>query len=154
MELRPPSRQRPARERIVESPLPKGGLGTSRGNPYPVMYPAPGRFGPARGGHRGRRYGPEVAGGIGYDNGGKLGVTRGYRLLSMHNGWNAHVEKGIAFADTDTAQDPPHTRAGKARHTIVPSLALITSQKTGTTWTSYSISRCRMVLPGSRSPAM
>jgi hypothetical protein len=28
------------------------------------LYPALGRFGPARGGHRGRRYGPEVAGPI------------------------------------------------------------------------------------------
>ena len=39
--------------------------------PPDTRYPAPGRFGPTCGGHRGRRYGPKVAGPVRQDQGGK-----------------------------------------------------------------------------------
>jgi hypothetical protein len=65
----------PARARIVETAQVRPG--DLEINPYPT----PRRVGPARGGHRGRRYGPKVAGPI--LNGTRVGSSYRTRLPSV-----------------------------------------------------------------------
>ena len=74
---------------IIETAQMRPGDLRSRENPYP----APRRFGPARGAHRGRRYGPKVPDPIEWDQGGK-GVNRVFRSVRLRQ---VYMQRGTRY---------------------------------------------------------